>query len=109
MTSRILLVPFSLPTTGPTTPDEMNAYDEFQQSQLNHSFSSAVGWVVYQRQIFLESGKEYVLDTQAELRDAFGMKVRNITGWASCLFILKQVNFRIGVVHSNKGVSFCIE
>lgn len=58
---------------------------------------------------FLESGKEYVLDMQAELRDAFGMKVRNITGWASCLFFLKQVNFRIGVVHSNKGVSFCIE
>ena len=48
------MVPFSLTTAGPTTPDEINTYDEFNQSIHTQTFSTAVGRVVKQRQVFEE-------------------------------------------------------
>ncbi len=91
MRSRILRIPFSLPTTGPTTRQEMEAYDYFKQSLIEKRFSSAIGWVVKQRKEFEENGKAYVQSMQEELRNACGMSVRNTTGWASCLFFFNQV------------------
>ena len=87
-------MPFSLPTTGPITLEEM---DEFMLSLNANEFSSAVGWVVLQGQEFLTHGKEFVKSMQTELREAFGLKIRNINDWASCLFFVKQV--RVTCVH----------
>ena len=108
--SRVLLVPFSLPTTGPITLEEMDAYEEFKLSLNANEFSSAVGWVVLQGQEFLTYGKEFVKSMQTELREAFGLKIRNINGWASCLFFVKQV--RVSVIHVYvyvpKGLCFVV-
>ena len=88
--SRVLLVPFSLPSTGPTTPEEVCAYEEFKECLLSKKFSSAIGWIVQLKEV---NGKEYVQSVQAELREACGTSVRNTTGWASCLFFLSEVGY----------------
>ena len=85
------MVPFSLPITGPTTPEDVCAYEDFQQRLVSKKFSSALGWIVQLRRVFEEKGKEYVQSVQVELREACGMSVRNTTGWASCLFFLNEV------------------
>lgn len=42
----ILMVPFSLPMSGPTTREEMDADYNFKQLLMDKRFSSAIGWVV---------------------------------------------------------------
>ena len=73
--SRVLLVPFSLPSTGPTTPEEVCAYEEFKECPLSKKFSSAIGWIVQLKEVFDKNGKEYVQSVQAELREACGTSV----------------------------------
>lgn len=91
MRSRVLLVPFSLPSTGPTTEEEFDAFEEFKQSLEKGRFSSAVGWVVKQREVFLQSGRVFVQSMQQQIRGSLESRIRNTTGWASCLFFLNQV------------------
>ena len=99
-------MPFSLPTTGPITMEEMDAYEDFTCSLNVNEFSSTVGWVVSQGQEFMTYGKEFVKSIQDELREAFGVRIRNLNAWASCLFFLKQVRFYLCVYKCCYGVTF---
>lgn len=93
-----------MPSTGPTTDEEFDAYEEFSQCLDSGKFSSCVGWVVKQRSEFLEHGKEFVQSVQQQIRGSLKGRVRNATGWASCLFFLKQVGL---IMHSIIIIMFC--
>ena len=101
--SRILEIPFSLPATGPTNEEEFEAFDKFKSALEDGTFSSAIGWLVSLRQEFLKTGKKYVKEKQAILRQELGNKIRNSNGWAACLFFLKQVRVdRLLLMHLNE-------
>ena len=89
--SRVLLIPFDLPSTGPTKDEEYKQFEEFEEKLHNHHYSSAVGWLVKLRLLLLSEGKSFVEEMKTELHDVFQMRVRNTIGWALCLFFLKQV------------------
>lgn len=90
--SRVLLVPFELPSTGPTSLEEFEAFEVFEEALMDHYYSSAVGWLVSLHTVLLGEGKCFIHDMKQELRDAFGLKIRNTVGWALCLFFAKQVS-----------------
>ncbi len=94
MKSRSLCVPFSVPSTGPTTSQEFEAYDELKTSMKEGKFSSAIGWVVGLRNILISEGKEYVRTKQAEITQCLKTfhVSRNTAGWASTLFFVEQVS-----------------
>ena len=92
--SRSLCVKFSLPSTGPTTSEEFLAFDEFKSGMKEGKYTSAIGWVVGLRKIFLLEGKNYVQSKQQEIRSRVKTYTicRNTTGWASTLFFLEKVS-----------------
>lgn len=85
-------MPFSLPSTGPVSTEEDQAYEEFEKNLLNHYYTSVMGWVVSLRKILIEKGKSEIQQTKLQLQEVFGMKIRNATGWAIALFFLQQVS-----------------
>lgn len=87
----MLIVPFDLPSTGPTRPEEYEQFELFEERLQQHHCSSSVGWLVKQRLVLLREGKSFVDAMKTELCDVFKMRVRNTIGWALCLFFLKQV------------------
>ena len=92
--SRSLCVQFSLPLTGPTTSEEFLAFDEFKSGMKEGKYTSAIGWVVGLRKIFILEGKNYVQSKQQEIRSRVKTYTicRNTTGWASTLFFLEKVS-----------------
>ena len=92
--SRSLCVKFSLPSTGPTTSQEFQAFNEFKSGMKEGKYTSAIGWVVGLREKFLCEGKYYVQSKQQEIRDRVRTYTicRNTTGWASTLFFLEKVS-----------------
>ena len=96
--SRVLVIPFQPPATGPTTPDEFSAFEEFEEALRTHKFSAAVGWIVQQKENFVTNGKEYVKQMKQELQGVCP-KVRNLISWSSTLFFLEQVCTRLIQVH----------
>ena len=94
--SRALVVTFSLPSTGPVTPEEYEAFQKFEEDLFDHKYSSCIGWVVKQREEFLNGGKAFTDHvhkklTEIQLTDVVKRKVRNTCGWTSCLFFVNQV------------------
>ena len=89
--TRVLLVPFNLPPTGPTTADECEAFEKFEDSVQAHVYSSAVGWLISQGQVLVSEGKSVIAEIRCRLKDSFGLKSRNTLGWSICLFFASQV------------------
>ena len=87
--SRILVVPFNSPSTGPTTEEEEAGYECFENSLRRNIFSSVIGWIVSLGQKLMQS-KDEIQTTKLELVDGRG-KTRNITGWSILIFFLKKV------------------
>lgn len=92
--SRVLIVPFKLPCTGPVTGEEFVAWEEYEEALQSHKFNAAIGWIVKQKQILKSEGKVYVQAFKKDLKDKVGLmkSARNVIGWGCCLFLLKQVS-----------------
>ncbi len=73
----MFLVPFSLPSIGPVTCEDSDAFETFEEALLHNHCSSAVWWVVRLRMLLLGEGKQFIQKMKQELRDMFGMKIRN--------------------------------
>ena len=86
--SHVLLIPFGLPSTGPTTSAQYDAFEDFEQALQKTHFSSAVGWMISQREVLLSDSTSFVSEVKDFLRDVFQGNVPNITGWALCLYFL---------------------
>ena len=48
--SRVLMVPFSLPSIGPTNLMECHALEDLEEALKNGTYSSAIGWVIRQKE-----------------------------------------------------------
>ena len=88
MKSRILVVPFDLPSTGATT--EEAGYEYFENSLRQNYFSSVIGWIAGLGKI-LKQSKDVIQTTRLELIDISKGKTRNATEWSILLFFLKKV------------------
>lgn len=88
------MVPFSLPSIGPTSLVECSGFEDFEEALKNGVYSSAVGWVIRQKGE-LTGGKDFISNLKCELQTHFGMKVRSCTSWAVCLFFISKVSFII--------------
>lgn len=91
MKSRVLMVPFALPSIGPTSTETLQAFDDFEEALKNGEYTSAIGWVIRQKLELLQHGKKFVSSMKAALQSKFGTKVRCCTSWAVCLFFVNQV------------------
>jgi len=89
--SRILVIPFQLPSIGPTTPEEDAAYNQLEQYLLTHYFTSAVGWVVKMGKEFFDTGPAFIQNTRKQLVNDKA-NARNATGWAILLFFLHEMH-----------------
>ena len=72
--------------------EDYEAFEAFEHNLMCHKYSSCVGWVVKQRVIFLQEGKQFVDAMKEKLCEALHWKVRNMNGWAVCLFFVHQVS-----------------
>ena len=88
--SRSLLVPFSLPSVGPVSTDEEDAYEELRVGMLHNLYSSCVGWVV-NAVISLQNEKDEVLDLKQKLFVLFPGQPRVVLGWALALYFTRKV------------------
>ena len=90
------MVPFSLPSIGPTTTMECQGFEDFEEALKKGVYSSAIGWVIRQKEKLLKSSaKEFITTVKIELQGHFGMKVRSCISWAVCLFFINQVKFSV--------------
>ena len=89
--SRILIVPFTKPSTGPVTAVEDAAYKDFEDKLHHLYFTSAVGWIVSLQQKLLDEGRDEIQDAKAEFQNETSHNSRSITGWSILFFFLKQV------------------
>ena len=85
-----MLIPFEKPSTGPTTSDEYRNFEAFEKALRNKDYSSAVGWVIAQREVLLTDCGDFVSEMKASLRETFTSNIRSTTGWALCLFFVKH-------------------
>jgi len=90
--SRVLLVPFGLPSVGPQTTGEFEAFEAFEEALLHSHYSSAVGWVICLKELLLTDGRQKVHEIKEQLRPIFGAKIRSTVGWAVCLFFVSHVS-----------------
>ena len=92
MLSRILSIPFDLPSCGPVNTEESRLFMEFVHNCESGVYSSLVGWVIGLGEEFTKHGD----DRMFQLRDMLSAKVptmlpRNQSGWAVCLYFLEKV------------------
>ena len=52
---------------------------------------SSVGWLISQGQVLVDEGKCVITQIKAELKDSFGLKIRNTLGWSISLSFVNQV------------------
>ena len=91
--TRILVVPFSLPPTGPISNEEDEAYEQFEKNLLTHYYTSTTGYIVSLRNVLLKEGKNDIQQKKLQFKEG-SMKIRNATGWAIALFFLKKVSIK---------------
>ncbi len=84
-------MPFELPSVGPRTSAELQEFESFEQVLQENRSGCVVGWVIRLHMLLL--GKEFITAIKQELQEAFGMKIRNMIGWAVCLFFVNQVSW----------------
>ena len=68
----MLLVPFGLPSVGPQTTGEFEAFEE---ALLHSHYGSAVGWAICLRELLLTDGRQKVHEIKEQLRPIFGAKI----------------------------------
>ena len=88
----MLLVPFGLPSVGPQTTGEFEAFEAFEEALIHSHYSSAVGWVICLKELLLTDGRQKVHEIKEQLRPIFGAKIRSTVGWAVCLFFVSHVS-----------------
>ena len=84
-------MPFNLPQNGPTTAEECEAFEKFEDLPQAHAYSSIVGWLISQAQLLLSEGKSIIAKIRCHLRDSFGPKSRNTLRWSICLYFVNQL------------------
>lgn len=84
------MVPFQLPSIGPTNVDICDEFEKFEEALMNGTYSSSIGWVVSLGEK-LKADKKFISGKKNELQSSFGLKVRCCTSWAICLFFIKEV------------------
>lgn len=87
--SCILIIPFNKPSTGPVTPEEDTAYEEFEDKLHQQYFASAVRWIVSLWQKLLNEGRDEIQDEKFEFENNTSQNTRNITSWSILFFFLK--------------------
>lgn len=91
VTSRTVIIEFSEPPVGPSTPEEEEAFEEFDGLLHSSTVSAAIGWAIRQEQAIM-AGKSAVSSLKSRLREACPLLHRNVQNWAVLLFLLEQVN-----------------
>ena len=91
-----MLIPFENPSTEPMTVEEYETFETLEKALRNKDYSSAVGWVISQRNVLQTDGGAFVSDMKDSVQKTFTTNIRITTGWAFCLFIVKQVKLWIG-------------
>ena len=84
-----MLVPFSLPTVGPTNQREAEAFK--QMSQKLHEVSSAIGWAISLGKE-LRDGQQFDDDRLERVRSKLpGVEPRLCTAYTTALFVVEKV------------------
>ncbi len=91
--SRVLLIPFELPSCGPVTAEECTVYGDFQRACESGKYSSLVRWIIKQGKTMLESGEERIQEIRENLQgnESHSMVSRNVLSWAISFYFLEKV------------------
>lgn len=90
--SRILLVPFDLPSCGPVTTKECQLYTTFQNNCEGGKYSPIVRWVINQGNRLEDGGDTRFQEIRDDLqKNARSLVSRNIMSWAVSLYFLEKV------------------
>lgn len=90
--SRTILIPFSNPAIGSNMKDEIQVWNELEESIHRNIFSSAVGWIVSLGENLVRNGKTEVDTMRDEFSDGSSVTPRNVLGWSICIYFLKEVS-----------------
>lgn len=84
---------FALPTCGPKSADEFEAYHQLSKDLVCNRYSLSAGIVVVLGQRLLDEnrGKRRVKEIQHKLQVSHSIMERNVVGWCICLYFLEEV------------------
>ena len=103
--SRALLLPFKLPSVGPTNEEELKAFSNM--ANVLKESSRAVGWAIQMGNTFVDEGTQDIASRILPfLCDTLhGIDPRLTTGYASLLFFAEKVCCAFHLVSTQRSTS----
>ena len=96
-TSRAMLIPFKLPTVGPTNQQEAESFEQISRTMMG--VSSAVGWAISIGRE-LRDGRQFDDDRLERVRLKLpGVEPRLCTAYTTLLFVVEKVCLYFCMVH----------